>query len=102
MTNCQFDSNTQGAWAIRNTAKKDVVRSNNKVTNNNNNNVDTNFSKVRTLFSSPNATATMEKELGKHGYTAEDAKGMAANERRMREATMFKAKFLNGYPIFNR
>lgn len=33
ISNCSFDSNGQGAWAIRKSTIKDVVRSNNKVTN---------------------------------------------------------------------
>ena len=44
VTNCSFDSNVQGAWAIRNTSKKDVVRMNNTVTNINDNiDTDNNF-----------------------------------------------------------
>ena len=33
INNCSFDSNGQGAWAIRKSTIKDVVRENNVVTN---------------------------------------------------------------------
>ena len=47
VTNCSFDSNGQGAWAIRKSTIKDVVRSNNKVTNDF---TDEQYSKVFTVL----------------------------------------------------
>ena len=45
VTNCSVDSNGQGAWAIRKSTIKDVVRSNNRVTNDF---TDEQYSKVET------------------------------------------------------
>jgi len=92
ITNCTFDSNGQGAWAIRKSTIKDVVRSGNKVTNDF---TDKSYSKVAFLFADPLSTAVVEKGLTSRGLSVEKARKLVNNERRMREATQFQAKFLS-------
>merc|ERR1712032_216970 len=92
ITNCTFDSNGQGAWAIRKSTIKDVVRSGNTVTNDF---TDKSYSKVAFLFADPLSTAVVEKGLTSRGLSVEKARKLVNNERRMREATQFQAKFLS-------
>lgn len=88
---CSLDSNGQGAWAIRKSTIKDVVRENNTVTNDF---TDEQYKKVAFLFADPLSTAVVEKGLTSRGLSVEKARRLANNERRMREATRFQAKFL--------
>ena len=110
ISNCSFDSNGQGAWAIRKSTIKDVVRSNNKVTNDFtdeqykkvrshswclNSHITLNFPQVAFLFADPLSTAVVEKGLTSRGLSVEAARKLVNNERRMREATRFQGKFLS-------
>ena len=116
ISDCSFDSNSQGAWAIRKSTIKDVVRRRNKVTNDF---TDQQYKRVRLsglqtgrnkyrkpltaviihqvafLFSDPLSTALVEKGLASRGLSVEEARRLVNNEIRMREATQFQAKFLS-------
>ena len=116
ISDCSFDSNGQGAWAIRKSTIKDVVRLRNKVTNDF---TDQNYKEVRPgdhqtsrtkyrkplrsviihqvafLFSDPLSTALVEKGLASRGLSVTEARRLVNNEIRMREATQFQAKFLS-------
>ena len=88
---CSYDSNGQGAWAIRKSTIKDVIRENNTVTNDF---TDEQYKQVAFLFADPLNTAVMEKGLTSRGLSVEKARRLVNSERRMREATRHQGKFL--------
>ncbi|XP_023345562.1 uncharacterized protein LOC111714640 [Eurytemora carolleeae] len=87
ITNCNFDSNGQGAWAIRKSTIKDVTRRNNIVTNDF---TDKNYEKVAFLFVDPLNTALGEKGLASRGLSVEKAKELREKEGGRRQNTKIK------------